>query len=157
MNEQLANQAADIRAAFESEGFQVAAKAESPRVVEATIPTDRHRWQAVLTEDAAQERLDLSLWKNGEQIYNVPLNPAAPASAIVAGLQHVFLYAYSFDPDATNDDIDRAVCRIRDTIPINTHGYMGDRSPLAVLANAVLRLSARVNQLDTGGGVTGNG
>ena len=150
MDDQLTRQTDDIRTHFQAQGFLLNATSTDGALIEATIPSARNHWTAKVAADATAkpERLEATLWKDGSKVYGVPLNPAAPGDGIASALRHVFTFSITFDPNSTNEEIDRAVTLIKDTTPHNTHGFMHDKSSIAVLAQAVLRLTARIEQLE---------
>ena len=131
-------------------GFRVDSTPPSGVLVKAIIPSARDEWVAKVTEDSTAKptRLEVSLWKNDNKVYEVPLNPAAPGEGITTSLKHVYTFSVIFDPDSTAKEIETAVLLIKDTTPHNTHGFMHDKSSIAVLAQAVLRLTTRVEQLE---------
>lgn len=61
MNDQLTKQAADLRGHLETLGFTVSPTPSGNHLLEATIPSGRNRWVAVVFQDPEEklERLDM--------------------------------------------------------------------------------------------------
>ena len=152
MNDQLIKQANDLREHFKSLGFQFSPTPAEGNLVEATIPSDRNRWVAIILQDPAEqmERLNACLWKNGEKVFTMPLNPAAPAKGTVDTLLQVIGFSVVNDADASNEEIEKAVQLVKQITPRGKHGFMGDKSTIAVLAEAILRLTDRIKKLEKG-------